>query len=298
MSKLCTVIIPTRNRPQSLLLAVRSALAALPTNSEIIVIDDGSDQKAREVLRDLASDSLRVIENPPPHGPSQARNLGLRLAKGKTIFFLDDDDELLPHYLKEILLLREKLPDGCAYGFSSALQKIPNGVTPFKKKRRPSGVYDKTSALSDRLAGLGMGFWVDRNTMLDLGGLDNSLRVNEDTEFCIRLASSGYCCYNSENAGVILVGDERRAKNEQTSITKSSTSLTRTLGFEYILVKHSSFLSAHRRLKRNYVLRILKYRWRSKSVQGWKEFVEKSNLGWAHLILKLVVTPILMHRAR
>lgn len=298
MTKLCSVIIPTRNRPQSLRRAVCSALDALPPNSEIIVVDDGSDQRASDVLHDLQGDHLTVTVNSPPHGPSQARNLGLRLAQGETIFFLDDDDELLPDYLKKIVHLRESLPDNCVYGFSSALQKTTQGTKPFKKKHRSGGLYDGKVPLSNRLAGLGMGFWVDRKTILSLGGLDERLRVNEDTEFCIRLASHGYTCFNSEAPGVILVGDGQRHQGDQGSITKSATALSRALGFEYILMKHSLFLCEHPKERRDYMLRILKYRWRSRSVQGWAEFVEKSQLGWGDAAFKYVATAFLMKRAR
>lgn len=298
MTKLCSVIIPTRNRPQSLRRAVCSALDALPPNSEIIVVDDGSAKKASDVLREFLGDRLTVIVNGPPHGPSQARNMGLLMAQGKTIFFLDDDDEILPDYIRKIIRLRESLPDNCVYGFSSALLKTKQGTKPFSRKHLTGGLYDAKVPLSNRLAGLGMGFWVDRKIIQSLGGLDERLRVNEDTELCIRLASHGYTCFKSKAPGVILEGDGERHQNDQVSITTCSTALSRALGFEYILMKHCLFLHDHPKVRRKYMFRILRYRWRSRSVQGWKEFIGKYQLGWSEAIFKYVVTAILINRSR
>lgn len=296
VTKACTVIIPTKNRPMSIKCAVRSALNALPENSEIIVIDDGSDEGVSGILQDLCNDNLSVFVNSPPHGPAQARNLGLNLAKGKTVFFLDDDDELLPHYLKYVVERRSKLPQNCVYGFSPALKKTVNGLQLLNSKSRLGHVNDENQSLSQRLAGFGMGFWVDRTTILSLGGIDENLKVNEDTEFCIRLASRGYTCFCSASPGVVLNDDELRNLNDQKSITNSASAITRAAGLEYILTKHISFLDKHPRVRLIYILRILKYRWRSRSLKKWADFVKMHQLGWLVNVIRLFVLLVLTFR--
>lgn len=298
MSKLCSVIIPTHNRPQSLRLAVQSALDALPPNSEIIVVDDGSSQKACDTLHDMQSDFLVIVENDPPHGPSLARNLGISLSQGKTIFFLDDDDEFLPHYIREIVEARKKLPENCVYGFSSALKRTPTGDEPLKRVRHQSEVRGEGHPLSSRLAGLGMGFWIDLNAMNDAGGLDGNLRVNEDTELCIRLASQGKHCFYTSAPGVVLKGDDLRGQDDQSSVTKSATALTRALGFEYIVLKHLNFLMAHPKALRSFITRILKYRWRAKSIAKWNEFRKGGSASIMILLVSFVGTPVFVLRSK
>ena len=91
-----SIIIPTHNRPQYLPRAVKSALQAAPDgNVEVIVVPNGGDETWRESLASLLNDT-RIIVSPVEKGHANvARNHGLRLARGKYVRFLDDDDFLL-----------------------------------------------------------------------------------------------------------------------------------------------------------------------------------------------------------
>lgn len=101
---LLSVIIPTHNRPQYLPRAVKSALQATPDdNVEVIVVPNGGDETWQESLADLLHDS-RIIVSPVEKGHANvARNHGLRLAKGKYVRFLDDDDFFHPEVASEQL---------------------------------------------------------------------------------------------------------------------------------------------------------------------------------------------------
>lgn len=104
-----SVIIPTYNRPLSLKVAVESVIDQGLDDLEIIVVDDCSDEKNKEALSEVKKRDNRidVIRNECNLGPAASRNRGIEASSGEFILFLDDDDLLLPHMLKEALEIIE-----------------------------------------------------------------------------------------------------------------------------------------------------------------------------------------------
>ncbi|MCH7339007.1 glycosyltransferase family 2 protein [Acinetobacter higginsii] len=112
---LLTVVIPTHQRPQYLPRAVESALQAAPDGDvEVIVVPNGGDETWKESLALLLDDS-RIIVSPVEKGHANvARNHGLRLARGKYIRFLDDDDYFFTeNAIRQIALIEETEVDIC-----------------------------------------------------------------------------------------------------------------------------------------------------------------------------------------
>ncbi len=100
MNPLVSAVIPTRNRPDLVCRAVRSALAQTYTNLEIIVVVDGPDPATVAALEAMGEPRLRIVALPKNVGGSEARNTGVRQSKGIYIAFLDDDDEWLPEKIE------------------------------------------------------------------------------------------------------------------------------------------------------------------------------------------------------
>lgn len=94
-----SVVIPTRDRPELLKKAVASALDQDFECLEIVVVVDGEDRPTNEALSEFADARLRTINLTVNVGGAEARNIGVRTARGEWIAFLDDDDEWLPHKL-------------------------------------------------------------------------------------------------------------------------------------------------------------------------------------------------------
>ena len=95
--ELVSVVIPTLNRPELLRKAVLSALCQTWSSIEVIVVIDGEGRTSEEALASIGDERLHVIPLAVNLGGSEARNIGVRAAKGDWIAFLDDDDEWLPH---------------------------------------------------------------------------------------------------------------------------------------------------------------------------------------------------------
>ena len=92
-----SVIIPTYNRADLLPEAIDSVLAQTWKDMEIIVVDDGSNDGTGEAVRRYG-DRVRYFykEN---EGPANARNMGIKKARGAYLAFLDSDDVWKPEKL-------------------------------------------------------------------------------------------------------------------------------------------------------------------------------------------------------
>jgi hypothetical protein len=87
---LVSVVIPVFNGEKYIACAIKSVLKQDYQPIEIIVVDDGSSDGTLEILRDLGN---RIsIFRQSNRGSAAARNLGVRMAKGFYIAFLDADD--------------------------------------------------------------------------------------------------------------------------------------------------------------------------------------------------------------
>lgn len=111
-----SVIIPTYNRFQSLMVAIRSVQNQTYKNIEIIVIDDCSTQKEYTEYDFTKEDKVIYkrleINNRIKHNSKYAqgltRNEGILIATGEYIAFLDDDDYYYPNKIEIQLLLMKK----------------------------------------------------------------------------------------------------------------------------------------------------------------------------------------------
>lgn len=99
-SEIISTVIPTRNRPELVSSAVKSALSQTLQSIEVIVVIDGPDEATKNELDRITDPRLRVIVLSVNLGVANARNVGIAAAKGTWIAFLDDDDEWLPQKLE------------------------------------------------------------------------------------------------------------------------------------------------------------------------------------------------------
>lgn len=89
-------IIPIFNNDPRVLIRCLFSIEKLErVNYEVIGVDDGSDENLSEKYKKIFNNNFRFRYFKQKNtGPSGARNLGLRFAKGRFVFFLDADDEI------------------------------------------------------------------------------------------------------------------------------------------------------------------------------------------------------------
>lgn len=262
----CDVIIPTKDRPAGLRAAAASALAALPPDGGgVIVVDNNSTPPAAETLLDISDPRLSIVVNPGPHGPAASRNLGVAQSRAATIYFLDDDDTLLPDYIVRVERRRAGLAHSARFGFAA----MRRGRRVIGARR--SRTLDAATPLRHRLAGLGMGVWIERALFELIGGIDTALDVNEDTEFFLRLAAAGVPGWYCSDPGVVI--RPGAAAGELESITDRTDPATRAAAFEHILARHAEFLAGQPSTKQAFVQRVVRYHARAGDMDAARSFL-------------------------
>lgn len=99
--RLISIIVPVYNAEHFLPLCIESVLRQSYANWEMIVVDDGSSDHSREILRLYSAKDSRIhVLSKNNEGVSIARNLALAQAKGDYVYFVDADDEVMPDGLR------------------------------------------------------------------------------------------------------------------------------------------------------------------------------------------------------
>lgn len=98
-----SVIMPFYNRADTIGHAARSVLSQTHKNIELILVDDGSTDKHDEVLEAILADPRVKFSRISHSGVSRARNVGLAVATGEYVCFLDSDNVWNPNFLEEML---------------------------------------------------------------------------------------------------------------------------------------------------------------------------------------------------
>src|SRR5580704_10986332 len=93
-----TVVLPVYNAGTPLVLAIESILRQSRADFEFLIIDDGSTDRSRDLIRSYAKkDSrIRIVFHAANQGLARTLHEGLRLAAGKYVIRMDGDDESLP----------------------------------------------------------------------------------------------------------------------------------------------------------------------------------------------------------
>lgn len=102
MSSKVSIIVPVYNLENYIENTVNSLLVQTYQNIEIVLVDDGSKDASLSIIERLATLDDRIIYAAQPNGgAAKARNLGLSLATGEFITFVDGDDMLSPNAISD-----------------------------------------------------------------------------------------------------------------------------------------------------------------------------------------------------
>ena len=183
---LATVVIPTHRRGRELRAAVDSALAQTVTDSEVLVVDDGSPEPPRLP----AHPRLRLLRLPENRGACHARNAGLAAARGRWFTVVDDDDLLTPDHLEVALTALETATLPAPVATLSGVAVVAGGAV--VEERMPPTL-PRGSAYSLEAPQPGTSFAVrstlvvERAVLAAVGGWDVQFRSLQHTDLLLRL---------------------------------------------------------------------------------------------------------------
>jgi len=105
-----TVLIPDYNRERYILDAIDSVIAQDYSDWDILIVDDGSNDRWMEVVKSRMSDDRISLIHMEHGGPVAATAMGIEHARGPVITCLDSDDKLMPGALSAVMPSFEKNP--------------------------------------------------------------------------------------------------------------------------------------------------------------------------------------------
>ena len=184
-----SVVIPAYNAAATL----GEQLAALTAQAwsgawEIVVVDNGSTDSTRELVdrESRTCPRLRLVSATERTGPSYARNVGARHARGRSLAFCDADDVVAPGWL-------------AAIGEALAANEFVGGPVELRElnpqwlwESRGSAGTDAATWFENQFpfaSSCNVGF--NRARFLEQRGFDESLQVGEDIELSMRLHLQG-----------------------------------------------------------------------------------------------------------
>lgn len=182
------VVVPARNRRESLPRTLASVLCTARTDIELVVVDDGSTDSTESYLASLDDVRLKWRRIPVAAGANQARNQGAALSSAPLIAFLDSDDAFRPGRVDRLITFFDENPDiACTIdGFSDIsdrgerIHRLPR-LTPDSETLRQLLLCHCIPLTNSTVT-------VRRAAFDAVGGYDPDLRRHQDRELLLRLA--------------------------------------------------------------------------------------------------------------
>jgi glycosyltransferase involved in cell wall biosynthesis len=189
---LVSAVVPTRNRPDLVCRAVRSALNQTYPNFEVVVVVDGPDPATVAALEELRNPCVRIIALSENVGGSEARNIGAREARGEWVALLDDDDEWMPEKLEKQIQSVLSSNGSILFSATQYYDRQDGRVAtrpasfPGQNDHISEYLFCRLDRFGRRLTFLQTSTWVIRRDFLVEHPFTPRLRRNQDTDWLLR----------------------------------------------------------------------------------------------------------------
>jgi glycosyltransferase involved in cell wall biosynthesis len=223
-----SIIIPLYNKEKAIEKTLKSVFHQSFTDYEVLVINDGSTDESEVKVKCFSDERLRLIST-ENKGVSQARNLGIKLAKGKLIAFLDADDYWFTTHLESLYQLHQNFPEAgllaTNYQFYYSEKKIIQPIFDELPTKKWYGIVPDFfySSMKFRIA------WtsavaVPKIVLDDVGNFDETITLGagEDTDLWIRIALKYPVAFDHEVSAYYQMETENRISLRKTLERKFS----------------------------------------------------------------------------
>jgi glycosyltransferase involved in cell wall biosynthesis len=276
---LVTVVIPTFNRAITIERAIRSVLFQTYSNVEIIIVDDCSSDDTEKIVRGMSLKNLRYLRNEKNLKGGMSRNIGVSVAQGELVAFLDSDDEWMTEKLAiQVEAIRKSADPRRTMCYTALrLQKDDScQIWPDRgllESERVAdylfvhGAYMQTSSL------------IAPTELLKQNPFDASLKKHQDWDLVLRLDEGG-CTFRFIDQPLVVwyqdggqrVSDLVNIKASQEWIKKFESSISESAFWGFMVRIVVPELAKLPLWKRDRGLRILAMAYRRKSI-GFRQFV-------------------------
>lgn len=197
-----SVIIPVYNAEDYILRCLTSILNQSHHDIEIIVVNDGSTDSSASMVRELADERVKLIEQ-ENGGVSAARNAALQSITGDYVAFVDADDFLQPTYMEDMIIAMEQNGADlvcCGYNRVNQVGEIVGG---FPGKQGKDSFLSKEDLLVEMLlhGHLASSLWnkmFKADLMKDMC-FEKAIAIGEDMLFLVEYVGRAKSCYFVQN---------------------------------------------------------------------------------------------------
>ena len=225
-----SIIIITYNSEKEIVNCINSLLPQMSgLNSEIVIIDNNSDDNTISLIKELNSKSISIIQNSANFGYTRANNQGIKNAKGEYLFFLNPDTLVLNGVINNLLneITEDKNCGAIAPQLRYPNGRIQNSCRRFPRKRDilyesiglsklfknskefnywKMGDFDhKNTCMADQPAGAAL--LIPKNIIEEIGLLDEQFPMFfSDVDICKRIWDAGYNVQYNTNSFITHKG--------------------------------------------------------------------------------------------
>lgn len=220
-----TVLICTRDRGDSISATIRSILACAYPSFTLLIVDQSSDRRTEQAVAAFRSDPRLVYVRTMSQGLSVALNTGLALSSTEIVAITDDDCEVPPHWIAEMVapFLRHPRVGLVFCNVVAAPHNSSEGFIPFNLGQRPLLITDLEHWATNGGVniGIGAGMAVRRPAARSIGGFNplfgsgSYFRSGNDLEFSLTMLAAGHQIYRTVAVDVTHHGFRTHAQGRQ-----------------------------------------------------------------------------------
>lgn len=225
-----SVIIPARDAEATLAQTLDSVQAQTVPPAQVIVVDDGSTDRTRDLAREHEL-GPEVVAG-PGRGVAAARNAGLRMAGTDHVALLDADDWWKPWFLSEAQAIIGRTPSSAAVFLSASV--VDDDGRPLGAHLLPDGDLTLEDLALGRFVPTASATVIRRDIVRELGGFYEYLErpAAEDLDLWFRLAERGVCASTSRVCAVYVMHEARdraRGQDELLALERDRERVVRRL---------------------------------------------------------------------
>ena len=184
MEPLVSVIMPSYNCADFIGITLDSVIAQTYKNWEVIVVDDCSTDRSREMVAKVNDKRIKIMTLEPNQGYSKAKNEGIIHSKGEYITTIDSDDMLtLPSISKRVRYLDEHPETEVVHGIAYKFEGSKSYAVCLRKQHKLA--FDRRCKIHAQ------GIMYRRETFRRYGLFYEALRSKADKEYNTRLQLAG-----------------------------------------------------------------------------------------------------------